>query len=253
MERIQIQNKRGENLSACLFRPEVKAQYVLVVCHGFRGGKENGGRIFTFAQKLNEIGIVVFAADFGGSGQSDGKFKDITLSRQAEDLQSMIDYLDEAIYIPIILLGRSFGGSTVLAGGSGDERVKGFILWSTPMHLENTFRAIMQDEYVKLQNGQTVHIQDLAGEFQLEPAFIHDFAKHNIIGYLNDIANRPVLIIHGQEDEVVAVENAIYASDLLPQSDFHLVQGADHHFLEKTAEREQLTLNWLKAKFLYVE
>ncbi|CFX78298.1 Alpha/Beta hydrolase fold [Syntrophomonas zehnderi OL-4] len=249
MQTISIENKVGHKLAAYLFMPESKPQLFLVVCHGFRGAKENSGRIFDFAKRVNELGMGVLAFDFSGSGASEGDFSTMTLSRQASDLKAVIDYLHIKYDLPVVLLGRSFGGSTAIAAGAEDERVAAFILWSTPVFLEETFTVMILDEFKNLSSEQPIHIQDDAGEFDLESGFIKDFAHHDIDRYLMAMQNRPVLIIHARDDEVVPVKNAVYMQQKLPHAQLSLVEEAGHRFLSKTKLREDITLEWLQ-KFI---
>ena len=245
MQLIEINNKNGEKLAAYLFLPEIAPRFFLIVCHGFRGAKENGGRIYPFAKRVKGLGGAVLAFDFSGSGASEGDFLHMTLTRQADDLRCVIDYLSSHYNLPLVLLGRSFGGSTVIAGGAG-ENVLAYILWSTPVFLTNTFAAIIAEEYQNMQAGQIVHIHDVAGDYELDPAFIQDLACHDMEQYLQAMKAKPVLIIHAQDDEIVSVENAKYANRKLDRASLHLIDEAGHRFLEKTEERENLTLAWLE-------
>lgn len=194
------------------------------------------------------MGYGVLAFDFSGSGASSGEFKDITLSAQAHDLRQVIDYVAGHYSLPIYLLGRSFGGSTVLAGGSGDPRIRGFVLWSAPVHLQDTFRAMMQEDFERLSAGQTICISDENGSFVLEPDLVRDFARHDMDAYLERIGDRPILVIHGEADETVAAENAGYVKVRLPNANLHMVSGADHRFNGLTSLREKLTLDWFRAR-----
>ena len=249
MQSHSIINQQGEKLAADVFMPAAAARLVLIVCHGFRGGKENGGRIFQFAGRLNELGVIVLAFDFSGSGQSEGDFVSLTLSQQVSDLQSVIDYVDEHYKLPMVLLGRSFGGSTVIAGGAEDKRIAALALWSTPFFIAETFAAMMPAEYKSMQAGQVVNIRDEAGNYDLGPAFAVDIARHDMGSYLQAIGNRPVLIVHAQDDELVAPENAQYMQTRMDNVSLHLIDQAGHRFLEKTALREDLTIDWLKNLF----
>lgn len=248
MEKISITNAWKQKLSALVFVSE-NPSYNIIICHGFRGTKQNAGKIYGFAERLNRAGFNVIAADFAGSGDSEGDFADMTLSHQAGDLNCIIDYTASAFKLPIILLGRSFGGSSILAGGSGDSRIAGFIFWSAPVMLHDTFSVIIARENGQLKSGQIITITDEAGEFKLKHDFIIDFDKHNIDGYLQAIGNRPVLIIHGLNDELVNPDNARYINSHLNNAQMFLVEYADHRFINLTKEREDLTLQWLKENF----
>lgn len=250
MQSIYIPGRNQVKLAAYLFWPEGDCKYIIIICHGFRGAKENGGRIFTFAQRLNSLGLGALAFDFSGSGASEGEFADVSLSSQVDDLEHVINYVEHYYNIPIILLGRSFGGSTVLAkGGTADERVKGYIFWSTPFKLNETFSSLI-NEFSRASNA-IVEINDTTGSFKLKSSFIEDFANHNMAFNASRIASSPVLIIHGTADEVVDPDNALCLYKNCNNAELHIIAAADHRFTNNIAERENITLNWLQKTFLY--
>ncbi|HOQ09828.1 MAG TPA: alpha/beta hydrolase [Syntrophomonadaceae bacterium] len=244
MQQITIVNRRQLKLAALLNLPE-NCSGLVISCHGFRGAKENRGRIYSLSSKLNSIGLGLLAFDFQGSGQSEGTYHDITLTRQAGDLQDVIDFAARQFNMPLVLLGRSFGGSTVLAGASQDARVTGYIFWSTPVFLKETFAAMDPALAGQLEQGKTITLVDEGGSYQLAPDLLLDFANHNMDEYIKAIGNRPVLIIHGQSDEIVAPENALYLARHLSDCQLHLVEGADHRFSQHGDQREDLTIDWL--------
>jgi predicted alpha/beta-fold hydrolase len=249
MQILNLNNSNQEKLSAYLFVPPENSRFMVVICHGFRGAKENGGKIFGFAEKLQELGMGVLAFDFRGSGSSEGDFSRITLTRQAEDLRVIIDYVDSRFALPIILLGRSFGGSTVLAGGSHHSRIAGYVLWSTPIDLEKTFAAIMPEFSKNQPTDEAVIIKDEAGEYSLHPDLVLDFGRHNMESYLQNIQSRPMLIVNASDDEVVDPINALYIQEKIENCSLFMVDNAGHSFLDKSAEREAITLEWLRTTF----
>jgi alpha/beta superfamily hydrolase len=249
VQNLTIMNKYQEELAAILFPPPAEGGHMMVICHGFRGTKANGGKICAFAAQLQSQGMGVLAFDFSGSGSSQGDFVNTTLSRQASDLQTVVDYVHTEYSRPIILLGRSFGGSTVLAGCARDNRIAGYVLWSVPAHLEPTFKSLLPDSYRLLQAGMTIAIKDEAGEYLLHPNLISDFDRHDVAGYLQGIQSRPVLIVQASDDEVVAPANAFYLWDRLKCCSLFMVDQAGHRFHDKTSLRESITLQWLRTTF----
>lgn len=250
MNSISIPGSGQGKLAAYEFMPQ-DYRYILIVCHGFRGAKENGGRIFSFAEQVNQLGFGVLAFDFTGSGASSGEFADISLTQQLHDLQQVIDYADQHYHKQVILLGRSFGGSTVLAaGGKLDKRVVGYIFWSTPVKLNETFAALVA-QFNQAEAGEAVEIKDDFGCFQLKSNFVEDFACHDMNLYAQKLASQPaVLIIHGAADEVVEPANAICLYQNCNHAELHIITGADHRFTSDIVEREDITLNWLKKTFI---
>lgn len=249
MNEVFIDTAANQKLAAYIWEPGANDKYMVVVCHGFRGTKENGGKIFGFAEKIRDIGMGILAFDFRGSGQSDGDFSQVTLTRQGEDVQAVIDYVQRQFSLPSILLGRSMGGSSVLAGGSGDQRVEGFVLWSTPVFMRQAFATMIPEEYMLLSQGIRVQITDDAGTFYLDPGLVSDFDRHDMDKYLRNVGQKPVLIVHSYDDESVNPYNAEYLQQNLPNSSLKMFDKAGHRFLECISRREDITIDWLTRIF----
>ncbi len=233
-------------MEACAADVEnIEARASLIICHGFRGGKENGGRIGFFARQANAIGLNVLAFDFTGSGGSTGDFSSVSLSRQVEDLQAVIDYQSAKCQLPVILLGRSFGGSTVLAGGSADRRVRAFVFWSTPVRLQATFKRIIPSQYNLKGPEQIINMSDESGDYQVGTGLLADFNGHDMDMYIEAIGERPLLVIQGGIDEVVDPEDALLIARR-SHAVLHMVPEADHQFTGNTEFRERLTIEWLQ-------
>lgn len=249
MENIYINGQDQPKLAAYTFMPEDNYSYVLIVCHGFRGAKENGGRIFNFAERINALGMGLIAFDFSGSGLSEGDFADVSLSRQLEDLKRVIAYAHKRYNKEVILLGRSFGGSTVLAaGGCINEKVAGYILWSTPVNLYKTFANTI-NEFNRVRYNKYLEIKDDSGSYKLKPTLIEDFANHDMNKNMLNIGYKPVLVIHGRKDATVSPSNALCIYENCPEAELHIIAGADHRFSQNIVEREDITLKWLKKTF----
>jgi len=250
-EKVFIAASSGNRLAALVFQPDGQARCSVVVAHGFRGSKENAGRIYSLGQKVAERGGYLVAFDFAGSGESEGDFSCVTLSGQARDLRDVIDWVCSRVEAPLVVLGRSFGGSTALVEASGDDRVKGLILWSAPVFVVETFSAMMPEEFEAMKKGMTVSVTDDWGEFSLGPGFAADLFSHNMVEYIRKLKHRPVLVVHGLKDEVVDPENARFLSEALRENgEVHLVEGSDHRFTTSHEIRENLTLAWLERHFL---
>lgn len=239
----------GRQLASFLFVPK-DFTHTIIICHGFRGTRENGGRIYSFAERLNRIGLAVVSFDFSGCGHSSGEFVNNTLTGQAKDLTLVIDYVEEQFSRPVILLGRSFGGSTVLAGGSAEQRIAAFIFWSTPVLLEQTFRSMLQDDYERLLSGLPVSAEDDGGSFSIGPELVKDFSRHNYEEYAKLIGQRPVLIVQGEDDQVVSPVNAQLLKKRIPNSRLLLAPGADHRFTQHGPWRESETIKWIERDVL---
>lgn len=251
MEKLFIKGPGGR-LSTFLFTPQSELCALIIICHGFRGAKENGGKIFPFARRLNNLGAGVLAFDFSGSGESEGDFSAITLTRQAADLQSVIEYARQRFPVPLILLGRSFGGSTVLAGATGAPGIDAYIFWSTPVDVIATFERILGADYGRMRAGEQVALSDMGGSFTLQAELVQDFSCHDLRERAQALQGKPVMVIHGEQDEVVDPANAALLAGLAGTEELVVFPGADHRFTDFTRQREDLTLEWLQNTIAYL-
>lgn len=249
MKSFYITKEDGGILAALKAIPE-DAKYLIIICHGFLGGKENRGKLFPFTNKLNAKGFGVLAFDFTGSGESSGNFATVTLSRQISDLNAVINYATEEIKLPIILLGRSFGGSTIIGMNQNLRTILGYVLWSAPVDLIMTFKTMLKEYYHKLESGIPIKIEENETVLELQPDLVADFNKIDLKQRLALMQSKPVLICHGLADEVVDFSNAVYLHENLPLSTLELVKDADHRFTDFIELREKMTIQWLEENFL---
>lgn len=86
----------------------------VVVLHGFTGNRIEGHRNFVLlARKLAERGVACLRFDFRGSGESQGDFSEMTVSREVQDVQAAFEYMRRQPGIDperVMLLGFSMGG-----------------------------------------------------------------------------------------------------------------------------------------------
>jgi len=248
----------GSHLACLIFLPENlteqtngdnKIKAMVIACHGFRGGKENGGRVNSLAHKLNNAGFGLLAFDFRGSGESSGCFTQMTISSQAADLRQIIAWTEHTYKVPVIALGRSLGGSTVLAAMGLGSRPVASVLWSTPIDVRNTFTRLLGDTAQQLAAGQTASLHDDYSSYELGPDFWYDLCQHDFESYLLMAGNSPLLAVYGEADEVVDSANGLKLKTMVPNTQMIMVPKADHKFINGWELREDFTVAWLNYLF----
>lgn len=240
-----IQNLRGQSLAALWLRFGPDSRGWVIVCHGFTGSKEGGGKAKTMAEALSVMtGFSFVLFDFAGNGQSEGKFEDLTLTHQIQDLNAVVEWCLEQEPGPVVTMGRSFGGSTVLAQAAKDPRVGAICTWAAPVHLKNLFAEVILSE----TDDDRVVLADENGTVHLKRDFIQDLARHDLLQAAADLSPRPLLIVHGQNDDVVPVSDAQELSAAAAEpKELHIIPQADHQF-SATAERVwDIVGNWLNT------
>lgn len=212
----------------------------LIICHGFRGSKDGGGRAVTLAEKVCEIGIYVIRFDFTPAS---------TLSRQIAELAAVVRYACEQIGGRVMLLGRSMGGSAALQYTAMFGGISALCLWAAPWDLQKTFRLALGAHYQQLEQGETITLNDEYGQTTIKPDFIADFDKYDLMASVQKLYGIPLLQIHGTNDDVVPVSQA-HEINLAAQTTKKLViiEGGGHHLAEHADIASQAVVDWLATQ-----
>lgn len=221
--------------------PAVPGRGTVIMCHGFRGSKEGGGRAAALARQIATLGLRVVRFDFTPLG---------TLSQQIAEIAAVVTVCRRQFPGRIILHGRSMGGSAALAYTAKDQAIGGLCLWSTPWDLAATFAGILGEGYAVLLSGKPWSAKDEFGQVTLQPDFVADFARHDLLACARALPAIPVLIVHGAQDEVVPCRQA---HELLaaccPPKELRLLPEGDHRFLTSHSAASALMMDWLERSF----
>ncbi len=246
MKEVCFNNKKGETLAGLLFSRPGENMPAVVVCHGFTGSKEGHGKALEMAEFLMQRGYASLLFDFAGCGESRGSFLDLTLGRQIGDLACAVDFCLEKGLGPIVTLGRSFGGTTAVCHAAIDSRISGVCTWAAPSSLMDLFLGFTDGD---LPGGEDepVALAGTEGVIYLKKQFFTDLSRYDVPRCASLIAPRPLLVVHGSNDNVVPPEEAsiIYSAALNPK-ELIMVKGADHQFSSHYSEIWEIFLDWLK-------
>ncbi|MDD4766161.1 MAG: alpha/beta fold hydrolase [Desulfotomaculaceae bacterium] len=245
--KLTFLNDRGLNLAGLLYTG-LDPGTIVIVCHGFTGGKEGGGKAVAMAEEIGVQGYSTLLFDFSGSGESEGSFADISLSGHINDVKCSVDCCHDLGFKSIILVGRSFGGTAVLCQGGTDQRVAGVSCWAAPAEPFRIFSGRVKD--VSTAENDLVSMSDESGTVLVKKSFFADLKSHNVTHCASSISPRPLLVIHGEADDTVPLSNAenIYTAAGEPKS-IKIISGADHQFSGHYQEVWQTFFHWLGAHF----
>lgn len=241
---VSFLNSQGHRLAGLFYASSV-LDSTLIVCHGFSGSKEGGGRALRMAEYLARPGMGVLLFDFAGNGESEGAFAETTLSGQMDDLKSAADWCRQAGAKRLAGMGRSFGGTTLLCRATEDSRFEAVCTWATPVYPLALFQGFLQKE--------TEDRMVLAGEngvIELKRDFMEDLAGHDVAACTAAIPPRPVLVVHGERDEVVPPnESEVIRKAAALSGRLHLIPEADHRFSTGVETVWELCRQWLEKSF----
>ncbi|MCX7919269.1 MAG: prolyl oligopeptidase family serine peptidase [bacterium] len=227
---------QGMQMIGIIHRPEGKSNCPAVIFyHGFTGNKADAHWVFTkFARKLVEHGIGAFRFDFRHSCDSEGDFSQMTISGEISDAIVAIDYLSVEPWVDrtrIGVFGLSLGGCIAAIVSGRDSRVKSTVLWApVAKPWEDFYNAGLPKQDLPFEEQSAIYI---GAAFREELPFIRP---------LDEIIkrNRPVLIIHGTEDQTIPYQRGQEFAQALNQigckNKLILIPGGDHTFSKKIHE-----------------
>lgn len=245
--KINFSNDRGLNLAGLIYTgPEPGT--IVIVCHGFTGSKEGGGKALVMAEELGERGYSTLLFDFSGCGESEGSFSDISLSGHINDVKCSVDLCYDLGFKSIIIVGRSFGGTAVLCQGGADRRIAGVSCWSAPAEPFKLFSERMKVN--PASESSLVPMSGQGGTVLVKRSFFEDLKIHNVQRCSSLISPRPLLVVHGEADDVVPLSNAesIYKAAGDPKT-MKIIPGADHQFKCLYHEVWAAFFTWLEEYF----
>lgn len=230
-EKIFFENSSGIKLCGVVSNPtDDKTNPVIILCHGFSTGKD-GRTYIRLEDILNARSISTFRFDFFGHGESEGKFEEITTSEAVDDVLSSIKFLKISGYDRIGLMGSSFGGlASILAASKSDDLY--ILALKSPVSDYTTMSETRRSEQ-ELEDWKDKGYVELDGpdgeRRRLNYSFYEDAEKVDAYQAASDIKIQ-ALIVHGDADETVPVEQSIKTAGLIDNCRLEIIKGGDHTY-----------------------
>lgn len=213
-ERVRLRSRDGTPISAWYVpAPEgVIPRGVVVLCHGYHG---NRAMMLPYLQFLNKAGYAAVLFDWRAHGWSGGKMATFGFT-EPEDLTAALDWVSaqpDLEPLPIALFGESMGASvSLLVAAVETERVRAVVADSPYARFDRAVEGRLQ-----LAFGPTVAPFVTPQARRIGEALLgvrcDEIAP---LEAMQRIFPRPVLLIHGQADRLIAPENARLIADASP-------------------------------------
>ncbi len=161
----------------------------------------------------------------------------------------------------IYVVGHSLGGAVSLYALQNEKRVKGLVLWSVPKDHDYNVRKFIKnrrgnfrlqlflalakvDSFLGIGRLLKMEVYGI----ELRPKYLREkMMLMNECEAASKLRGIPLLVINGQRDEIVSVDEAeaVFESANEPKY-LSVIESADHVFRNKEDEVIQKTLNWIK-------
>ncbi|NOX71200.1 MAG: alpha/beta fold hydrolase [Candidatus Micrarchaeota archaeon] len=203
---------------------------IVILCHGFTTHK-NRPKYKRFSEEFEKRGIASFRFDFFSHGESEGNFEDITISEGANDILKAIELLRGEGYKNTGLLGVSFGGISAAIAASKTDKINALVLISPVSDYAQLRKKELGDCGIKewKERGFIPHRNPKGEIGKIRYAFLED-AKKNVVYEIADKISIPTLIIHGDKDDIVPIEQSIKTSTLIKNCRMEIVEGCGHRY-----------------------
>ncbi len=215
---------------------------MVVLCHGF-GTSKDSRTYLRLEEQLFLAGISTFRFDFFGHGESEGRFAEITVSEAVNDVLAAINQVKDAGCRRIGLVGSSFGGLAALVAAPQVPDLCLLALKSPVSdYISRLFVTRDGHDLEAWKEQGFIQIPDGEGHLtKLNYKFYQDAEKAS--GYTAaDKITAPTLIVHGDQDESVPVEQSRNLAQIIPNCQLKILKGADHRYSQDTDFERMLNL-----------
>lgn len=227
-------NAKGQDIFGLLYKPKKEGKVpAIMVSPEFGNVHEDQ---IEYGKFFASLGIATYTFDFCGNGtrsRSDGTYEEMSIMTSVEDLEAIYaevkswDFVDEDKIIP---MGLSQGGFiTTVFAARHIEDFRGLIL---------CYPAYIVVDYLHGRFGTLDQVPErfdfldwaVLGKVYAEDAW-------NLKPY-EDLARfgKPVVLLHGDADDVVPIDYSIEGSKIGDYVDFHVIHGASHDFVNEFFE-----------------
>jgi len=222
---------------------------LVIICHGIPSGVavEGDPGYGALAARFVEQGAAACFFNFRGTGQSDGNF---SLPGWASDLEAVLDEAEkgEGPFEGVdsgrkALMGFSGGGAVCIVCAAEREGFRGVAALSSPAK----FTRLMPRENMGafISHARSIGIIRDDRFPASEEEYYREMVSFDPEGKIARLAPTPLLIVHGEQDDVVPVEEAygLYAAAAEPKEICIIKKGG--HKLRLNPEAVDKAVSWV--------
>ena len=240
-----ITGAKGRLMLADLTFDDANPQAPMVIfSHGFKGFKDWGTHNLV-ANYFAENGFRFLKFNFSHNGTTPDKpvdfadliaFSENTFSMELDDLGKIIDFACNGTAIPrasrVCLMGHSMGGGISIIKAATDQRVSKLITMASIGSFRDLWPKEDEQQW-RIQGLRYITNTRTGQQMPLKETLLDDLDRHpvllNIAGKAAEVT-QPWLIIHGDGDTGVSVNQAYQLNAAQPAAKLLIIKDADHVF-----------------------
>jgi len=214
----------------------------VLLLHGCPGLEQN----LDLATELRDRGWNTLVFHYRGCWGSPGRYDLRTITT---DVAAAVDYLQSGEHPSvdpdrIAVIGHSLGGWAAVLAATRDHRLRAVAVCGAVADLGGMQRSGLLVSAAEIHEEITRFVAAQPDEFLQQWAEVA--AKPQPIDLADSISPRPLLIVHGSDDEWIPVEQARALRERAGEPHRYVeISGANHSFSWHRAHLRQLVADWL--------
>lgn len=238
----------GVDIQGQLYLPgEGKRLPVLCICHGIPSGKpadpaDKGYPLL--AEKFCQAGFITMIFNFRGTGASGGNLDMLGWTKDLEEIITYLHSLPEADKSQLYVMGFSGGAAVTTYVAAHEPRISGVILCACPAEFDN---------FINRSESSIEHFRSIEvfRDKEFPPSsreWLNGFRKIAPLKWIDKIAPRPLLILHGEKDDLIGIDHAwrLYEKAGDPR-EIAIIEGGGHK-LRSSEQAMDTALKWLNQR-----
>lgn len=180
----------------------------VIICHGIPGSgtpRPSGDPGYEdLAEELTSLGVAAVIFNFRGCGESEGNFDMMGWTR---DLEAVIDKTLNTPYIDptrLLVVGFSGGGAAAVKVAAENDNIYGLAVVGTPAHF-GIFDKDTENVVPDFRERGIIRDPDFPPDVD---RWLDGFAQIEPRRWIRHFKGKHVLVMHGDEDELVPVDHA---------------------------------------------
>ena len=198
MKGEQFINTCGEKLDFA-FHPGTREDVIILIGHGVTGNMDRFTSV-GLSEGLSSLGWNCLRFSFAGNGNSDGDFREATITKEVSDLKAIMNQLDYGV--KVIYIGHSMGGAVGVKTAVEDSRIQALI---------NMAGMVRTEKFCTSEFGEVIPEEGSMWDevdCPLSQAYVDDLTQIDNLFSDLEALNCPIFFLHGTADDVVLPEDS---------------------------------------------
>jgi len=244
-KQVHFKNNLGEKLTGTLHQPEKPSDRGIIIGHCFTCSRHT--RVLQqMGRDLAAARFAVLRFDFSGNGQSEGAFIDSSYSKHIAEVETAAAFLSDNGARWIGLAGHSMGGNIALLTAPRLKSVRAVCILAARVSGMKATHFLSKEQQAEIATTGRVSFTSRGRSLELSKDFFADADTYDMVTVINSF-KKPLLIIHGDRDEIVPMDEALQAHKRNPAAiTLAIIPGADHMFSKEGHRRQvaAMVVDW---------